>query len=1545
MPKGQFPAVFSLADLNGKTGFKLEGESSGSATGYSVSEAGDINGDCINDLLIGAQGYNSQIGRSYVIFGGREIGSSGLLQLSALNGTTGFKLDGESYSSSGFSVSGTGDINGDGFADLLIGAPYYNNYVGRSYIVFGGIGIGSSGVVALSALNGINGFKLDGERISQSGFSVSGAGDINGDGFADLLIGAPVYHDNNNYGRSYVIFGGMGVGSSGLIALSALNGINGFKLDDDEEGYGSSGYSVSGAGDINGDGIADLLIGAPYYNNHVGRSYIVFGGIGIGSSGVVAFSALNGINGFKLDGEGSSQSGYSVSGAGDINEDGIADLLIGAPYYNNSVGRSYIVFGGIGIGSSGVLALSALNGINGFKLDGEGSSQSGYSVSGAGDINEDGIADLLIGSPYYNIWAGRSYIIFGGPGCGGSGLLELSILNGTNGFKLDGESSHDYSGCSVSGVGDINGDGIDDLLIGAPGASNFSQSYVVFGDIPPVLVNNSLSLYQGGEITVDSHLLAACDQNHNNETLVFVPSGEPHGYFESISSPGQAITNFTQQQVWNSEIRFVHDGSAQPPRYNISVQSDGLGYVPPDPVNITFLALANNQLIINQGQTVIINSANLQAVDENGANGALEFLISGVRAGQFAWRSFPAQAIDHFTQQNITGQQVIFIHDNSLTAPNYNVRVSSEGLLSPSPQPATIQFDLTPILENNQLMLNQGQTLTLSADNLLATHNNSASPTLSFIISNCQHGYFELTTAIGRAVSIFQQQNITDNRVQFVHDNGLAAPSYAVAVSDGQAASVPELASIDFDVTPLLEVNQLVINQGQIIGLTADNLYALHAGSAEGNLTFLISALQHGQFMLGMSAGQVVTAFSQQNVTNGQVSFVQDGSADAPNYWVAVSDARAVSVPQSASIDFDPIPVLTENQLVINQGQSLLFTADNLQAIHAGNPDGDLSFIIGDCQQGHFALAGLPVTVFQQQNITDSAVWFVHDNSSTAPGYTVIVSDGRTASLAQPAMVDFDLLPILENNRLLVARGQNVTLSAQNLLATHDGSPSGALSFLISDCQQGQFEWIAAPGQSIVNFQQQNISDGLVQFVHDNSQNAPAYQIVVSDGRASSYSVAGQTMLVLNNDWPVNQGEILSVTEDDFYLISPGLNDNEIQFNVSSIQHAHFESRQNPGVAVSYFNQQAIDASNIMLVPDDSGDLPACALVVSTQGAVYGSVVADIDYDTPPRLVHNQLKTAPGDIQVINSLSLLAEDDEQAAGNLQFTIQNVVHGYFAYVNNDNQSVSHFLQESISTSQIIFVTDQSGQMPAYEVSVSDGRMICAGCPQAAQVSFDGPQPLESASWIEKAIISASISGGIGFLLFLMKLYVEYKLVPNYFEKYRGQGASADERFYRQEVILPIATHIYSRVKVSSLLGYIGQQKINEYVDVVSVIVQKLRDLQVDISLPDMDAAERTRLLESITTQTQRILVGEKSCCSLKTIKNYFLPETSPTLIRAHAQAIADAVKEELSKAPERQPSLAIGSSLFSRRSGSIPLRSGFARESSGDLKNFLLVNAS
>ncbi|MCC8997064.1 MAG: FG-GAP-like repeat-containing protein, partial [Nitrosomonas sp.] len=265
--------------LNGTNGFLLHGVDGINGKdnfGFSLSGAGDVNGDGYDDMIIGSSygGNNpTNAGSSYVVFG-KASGFSATLEMSSLDGTNGFRLDGITKYDTAGNVSSAGDMNGDGFSDILIGAPATDingDASGSSYVVFGKSS-GFDAVMNLADLNGTNGFTINGESAGDYlGRSVSNAGDVNGDGFGDILIGARGADHNGDYsGSVYVIFG-KSIGFSATLDLANLASDAGFRIDGLKAGDSLGINNVSSSGDINKDGFDDLMV------EDLSNSYIIFG--------------------------------------------------------------------------------------------------------------------------------------------------------------------------------------------------------------------------------------------------------------------------------------------------------------------------------------------------------------------------------------------------------------------------------------------------------------------------------------------------------------------------------------------------------------------------------------------------------------------------------------------------------------------------------------------------------------------------------------------------------------------------------------------------------------------------------------------------------------------------------------------------------------------------------------------------------------------------------------------------------------------------------------------------------------------------------------------------------------------------------------------------------------------------------------------------------------------------------------------------------------------------------------------------------------------
>jgi len=416
-----------------------ESDQAGAQFGQVVATAGDVNGDGYSDAIVGAPNFdNTQFdeGRAYLYLGsasGPSVNSGWIA------GST------QSDAHFGFALAPAGDVNGDGYADVIVGCYFCDNGQtdeGRAFVYLGTAGGLSLTVGWAAESNAAN---------ANFGYSVATAGDVNGDGYSDVIVGAPAQYDiSNPPGRAMVYFGSPSGPSS--------------TPDFTYAGDPHDASVVATAGDMNGDGYSDFLVGSE-------------GSVGPPPSNVSIFLGSSSLPAYRTTLSVSTWSGNFNSWlgtAGDVNGDGYSDIIVGSPRYSNGGPDPYQGAAYVFLGSASLQTLPLNWSIFGNQLK----EYLGMTVSTAGDVNGDGYADVIVGAPGYTallVNQGRVFVYLGSP----------SGLSPTPAWVAQGEQTGEVMGESVGTAGDVNGDGYSDVIVGSRGWNNggsyLGRALIYFG--------------------------------------------------------------------------------------------------------------------------------------------------------------------------------------------------------------------------------------------------------------------------------------------------------------------------------------------------------------------------------------------------------------------------------------------------------------------------------------------------------------------------------------------------------------------------------------------------------------------------------------------------------------------------------------------------------------------------------------------------------------------------------------------------------------------------------------------------------------------------------------------------------------------------------------------------------------------------------------------------------------------------------------------------------------------------------------------------------
>ncbi len=497
--------------LTGAYGFSgiYPGLGSDPDASFRPAAAGDINNDGLDDIIVSIEeDVSSRRGICAVVFGRDDAEFDDPLRLDELDGTNGFligRFDAFPLQNGSSSATGVGDVNGDGVDDLFV--DVYNRRLREDldgtigYVVYGRDGGGFPGELLLDKLGPDQAVPvvLGGDFLYPAGLiNASPAGDLNADGTDDLVIAqtSSFSPDGDPRTRAFVIYGQPGGFGGALVLHDLAPGEATLLLGIDPEDR--FGRALAPAGDINGDGVDDLAVGAPGLRGTAvpttrdpGAAYVFFGrpgGLGVS----IAATELDGSNGFAflpgpIDEQPIAAMGMGVAGAGDLNGDGIDDVAFGSPGFQRDdvfAGAAFVIFGR----TDGFPASSTpadLTPETGLVIEREPQQTAlGWSLGRAGDLNADGAPDLIIGSPrFFADTFEEAIIVFGRTGGGPftpSGTLDLTQTDGSEAARIQGPRSTQF-GREVTGLGDLNGDGVVDVGISQRSRAESARFYVHFG--------------------------------------------------------------------------------------------------------------------------------------------------------------------------------------------------------------------------------------------------------------------------------------------------------------------------------------------------------------------------------------------------------------------------------------------------------------------------------------------------------------------------------------------------------------------------------------------------------------------------------------------------------------------------------------------------------------------------------------------------------------------------------------------------------------------------------------------------------------------------------------------------------------------------------------------------------------------------------------------------------------------------------------------------------------------------------------------------------
>ncbi|MFH7242490.1 MAG: cadherin-like domain-containing protein [Spirulina sp.] len=906
-------------------------------------------------------------------------------------------------------------------------------------------------------------------------------------------------------------------------------------------------------------------------------------------------------------------------------------------------------------------------------------------------------------------------------------------------------------------------------VLDSDGGNTFRNAEVTFTSVNdlPVVQRNRLIIEEEGAFLFNADplnpdLVTTDEETLDKTQIVYTVTAVTAGQFEDVSNAGVAITSFTQQQLDDQTIRFVHNGTEETPSYTLSV-SDSTGGVVTSNGNVTFTNVNDaptftaNSFDLTEGGTLVLSTANINATDVESLDTNLRFDITAVTGGRFERVSAPGTAILSFTLGDIILGDIQFTQPpaDEETPPTYTITVTDDDPTTPrtTTQVGTVNFtpiNDAPTIVANTLTIAEGGTVIFgdgvtggtTGGVLRASDPETPAGELRFEVSSVVGGQFELTSTPGTAVFSFTQAQVTANQVRFVQNGTSVVPNYTVTVKDPQdltGTGTPTVTFTDVNDPPAITRNTLTITEGQTVVLGSANLQYSDEESSPAQVTYTVTGVTAGQFERVATPGTAITSFTQAEVNAGAIQFVHNGTETPPTYTLTLTDGGSVSgaplttAPSNATIDFSRVndrPTIGTNTLTIAEEGSVVLNAlgTNLTASDEETAVLDLVYVVDAVTNGRFELTTAPgtaITTFTQVQLNSGEVRFVHDPASgeTPPTYTLRAQDSEGA-LSDPsdATITFNRVndnPVFSVNALTITEGTTVTLTTANLLSSDEEDGVADLTYsIVGTVTGGKFVLASDPTQTaITSFTQAQVEAAAIQFVHDGTETAPAYTLRVTDSETGFAERSATITFEPVNDDPVfsvntltlNEGQTVVLGIANLLTEDEESGDADLTYQVQSVTNGRFERVATPGTAITSFSQDDVANGRVQFVHSGSEQAPTYTLVVTDgDGATVtrASTINFTNLNDPPTFQASNLTVTEGATVTLDLSNINATDPDHPDDQIVYSVTNVVGGSFFFNGAALTPATTFNAVDLSLGRLTFVDDGNNAPPTFDLVATD-----------------------------------------------------------------------------------------------------------------------------------------------------------------------------------------------------------------------------------------------